>query len=235
MEKGRLTFQCSDKALNEGFAWAKQQALAYTHEGDPVGDWYEAALPHRNSFCMRDVSHQCMGGEALGLHSHNQTMLLRFAQSIAESRDFCSFWEMDSDYRPTGVDYTSDSDFWYNLPANFDLMDACWRVYRRNGDSSLVSSSDFIRFYDLTVHEYVKRWDSNGDGILERTAAVGRRGIPSYDENDGYRKAAVMSDLIAIQIRGYRSCAQLARARQQKDEAAVCDRRADLLLQTLQG
>lgn len=152
MEKGRITFTCGDKLLNDGFAWAKQQALAYSHEGDLVGDWYEAALPNRQSFCMRDVAHQCMGAEALGLHPHNKNMLLRFAQSIAESRDFCSFWEIDSDYRPTRVDYTNDSDFWYNLPANFDLMDACWRVFRRTGDPLLTHSSDFTRFYDMSIH-----------------------------------------------------------------------------------
>jgi hypothetical protein len=26
------------------------------------------ALPNREAFCMRDVSHQCVGGEVLGLH-----------------------------------------------------------------------------------------------------------------------------------------------------------------------
>jgi len=31
-----------------------------------VGYWYEAALPGREAFCMRDVSHQSIGAETLG-------------------------------------------------------------------------------------------------------------------------------------------------------------------------
>lgn len=65
---------------------------------------------------MRDVSHQARGAHLLGLENHTKNMLLRFAQSIAESRDFCCFWEIDRNYRPCPVDYTSDDDFWYNLP-----------------------------------------------------------------------------------------------------------------------
>jgi hypothetical protein len=42
----------------EGFNWAKQQARAFGFVGDPVGPWYEAALPGRSAFCMRDVAHK---------------------------------------------------------------------------------------------------------------------------------------------------------------------------------
>src|SRR5215471_13472225 len=64
---GQLDFDTSDANLNTAFAWARRQALAYAFRGDPVGDWYEAALPGRQAFCMRDVSHQAMGAHALGL------------------------------------------------------------------------------------------------------------------------------------------------------------------------
>lgn len=54
--------------LNQVLEWAKEQALAYAFEDDPVGLWYEAALPGREAFCMRDVSHQSMGaGETLAV------------------------------------------------------------------------------------------------------------------------------------------------------------------------
>src|ERR1700737_260833 len=57
-----LQFESSDKKLVQAFQWAKSQALTYAHDGsDPVGPWYEAALPGRNSFCMRDVSHKTAG------------------------------------------------------------------------------------------------------------------------------------------------------------------------------
>jgi hypothetical protein len=40
-----LVLETSDEELQEAFDWAKQQALAYAFNDDPVGAWYEAALP----------------------------------------------------------------------------------------------------------------------------------------------------------------------------------------------
>lgn len=227
--KGGVCFYSNDKRLVDGFSWAKSQALEYVFEGDLVGDWYEAALPNRAAFCMRDVSHQCTGGQVLGLSRHNKNMLLKFAQGIAESRDFCSFWEIDKFYRPAPVDYKSDEDFWYNLPANFDVLDACWRMYLWTGDEDYIKSSDFIRFYDLTVTKYVEKWDINGDGILERIKEGSRRGIPSYDENIGYKKARVMIDLIAIQACAYDSYAAICQRRGLDETAAWYVREAKRL------
>ncbi len=209
MKKGKIQFECSDKKLTDGFDWAKNQALSYSHEGDMVGDWYEAALPGRKAFCMRDVCHHITGAHYLGLDSHNKNMLLRFAQSIAESRDFCSFWEITKDYQPAPVDYTSDSDFWYNLPANFDVIDACYRAYLLTGDESYVNGYDFNRFYSLSMKEYIERWDTDSDDIPNRKELNSRRGIPSYDEQTGMEKAVVGCDLIAAQIRANYSYAKV--------------------------
>ena len=74
-----LALASSDAALAEAFSWAKGQASAYAFEDDAVGPWFEAALPGREAFCMRDVSHQAMGAHALGLHRHVANMLRRFA------------------------------------------------------------------------------------------------------------------------------------------------------------
>ena len=75
----RLMLTSSNAALVAGFDWAKAQALAYVYRGDPVGDWYEAALPGREAFCMRDVAHQSTGAQLLGLADCNYNMLYRFA------------------------------------------------------------------------------------------------------------------------------------------------------------
>ncbi len=221
MEKGKLTFTCDDSVLEQGFNWAKEQALVYAHENDLVGDWYEAALPQREAFCMRDVAHQAAGAHALGLQNHTKNMLLRFAQSISKSKDYCSFWEIDRHYRPCPVDYTNDNDFWYNLPANFDIIDCCYRMYLKTGDIDYVHHPDFVRFYELTMHEYVATWDINGDGILERKEACSRRGIPSYHElaND---KTDVMVDMLALQIRGYLSMAGLYDVAGNREGALRC-------------
>jgi hypothetical protein len=123
-EAGAVELTSDFSPLVDGFVWARQTAISYVREGDPVGDWFEAALPGRHAFCMRDVSHQTTGALALGLADHLQNMLHKFAAAIAESRDWCGYWEIDRDDRPAPVDYRSDSDFWYNLPANFDVVAA---------------------------------------------------------------------------------------------------------------
>lgn len=212
MEKGTISFYCDNSLLNDGFAWAKEQALHYAHDSDPVGPWYEAALPGREAFCMRDVSHQATGAHFLGLASHTKNMLLQFAKGIANSRDWCSYWEITRYGTPALVDYTNDEDFWYNLPANLDVVDACWRMYCLTGDRDYLEHPDFVNFYDRTVTDYIARWDHDGDGIPDRAAVRSRRGIPSYDEQKGMEQMAVASDLIAAQYRGYLSYAKLRNA-----------------------
>lgn len=207
---GTIQFTSTDKALNDGFAWAKEQALYYAHDSAHVGLWYEAALPGRDAFCIRDVCHQANGAHALGLEHHTKNMLLRFVQSIAASRDYCCFWEIDKNYRPAPVDYKSDADFWYNLPANFDLLTACLRMYKLTGDRDYIESEDFLHFYRLTVDNYIKKWDINGDGIPEGSGT--RRGIPSYEEGEG-GGAAQMLDLLASETAALRSYAEICELR----------------------
>src|SRR5688572_6463570 len=73
--QSQISFQSNHEPLNQAFAWAKDKALSFAHDsGDPVGPWYEAALPNREAFCMRDVSHQAIGAELLGLGKHNLNM-----------------------------------------------------------------------------------------------------------------------------------------------------------------
>lgn len=233
--KGRITFISSDDGLNKGFAWAKEMALSYSHEGDLVGDWYEAALPARMSFCIRDVAHHAAGAEMLGLRAHTKNMLRRFVQNIAKSRQYCTFWEIDKDYRPCPVDYASDEDFWYNLPANFELLDVCYRMYRLTGDMDYVTDEDFVRFYDWTIHQYALWWDKDQDLLLERKYPHSRLGIPSYCEDDLFENAEALIDMLAIEIRGYRSAAELYRLRKEEAAAGLCAGRADVLQKMLEN
>lgn len=87
----QLRFSSSDEQLVQAFEWAKKQALAYAFVGDSVGSWYKAALPGRKAFCMRDVSHQTEGAQALGLAAYIYNMLHHFATGISRSRDWCSY------------------------------------------------------------------------------------------------------------------------------------------------
>lgn len=211
---GLLDLDTSDANLAAAFGWARRQALAYAFSGDPVGDWYEAALPGRQAFCMRDVSHQCMGAHALGLARHTRNMLAKFAENISEQKDWCSYWEINRENRPAPVDYRDDTDFWYNLPANFDVLDACFRMYVWSGDRAYLTDGAFLNFYKRSVHEYVARWDLGLDRIMTRPRIMnvrGRpgptnrlqtnRGIPSYEESDPNFVVAI--DQIAVQYAGY--------------------------------
>jgi hypothetical protein len=200
-----VEFTCSDPVLQAGFLWAKQQAMTYVRrDGDPVGDWYEAALPGRDAFCMRDVSHQLIGANVLGLQDINKNLLTKFVKSIALSRDWCGYWEIDKLDRPAPVDYQSDRDFWYNLPANFDILDACYRQYLWTGDTTYLHNPVFLEYYRRTCNEYVSRWDKDADGIMEGTRSKDfhYRGIGSYNED---QHGITGSDLIAAQALGYRS------------------------------
>ena len=206
---GAITFASADRALNEGFEWAKSQALAYAHFGeDAVGLWYEAALPEREAFCIRDVMHHSIGAAALGLRLHTKNMMDRFAENIAESRDWCTYWEITKDNLPAPVDYESDADFWYNLPANFDIIDACWRQYLWTGDDYYVNDDKLRTFFRLTLKEYLQTWDKDGDGIPEYYPAYGRRGLATFNEAGVH--PLIGGDLIAAQIAGYRAYARLA-------------------------
>src|ERR1700687_57473 len=142
-----IRFNSSDTSLENVCVWAKAMALHYkSGSGDAVGPWYESALPPRYAFCMRDVSHQCIGAEILGMHSENKNMFTKFAQHISASKDWCSYWEIDKYDRPSPADYRSDREFWNNLNANFDFIDASWRSYLWTGDSIYIKDSAFLYF-----------------------------------------------------------------------------------------
>jgi hypothetical protein len=206
-----------DAKLAAAFAWAKGQALDYVFpaavHGDPVGDWYEAALPSRFAFCMRDVSHQATGAHALGLAAFNRNMLGRFARAIAASRDFCSYWEIDKWDRPAPVDYKSDKDFWYNLTANFDVLDACWRQFLWTADRAYIEDPAFLAFYRRSVKDYVEAWDKDGDGIPEHHPEYGYRGLGGYDEGPFSDLGLYGSDLIAAMARAFESYSGILRVR----------------------
>jgi hypothetical protein len=228
-----VALRSSDPKLAAAFAWAKAQALDYAFpaaaHGDPVGDWYEAALPSRFAFCMRDVSHQAAGAQVLGLGAFNLNMLRKFASGLAASRQFCSYWEIDKWNRPAPVDYKSDADFWYNLPANFDVLDACWRQYRWTGNAAYLDEPAFRDFYERSVTSYIAAWDNDGDGVPDHRRADGNRGLGSYNEERHADQTAIGADLLAVEARAFRSYAMLLRQRGGTEKAAGLEARAAAL------
>ena len=235
--ESKLEFASSDARLVEGFERARRQAMAYVFEGDPVGPWYEAAEPGREAFCMRDTAHQAMGAQALGLARQNLNMLRKFAENISDARDWCSLWEIDRYNRPAPVDYTSDALFWYNLPANFDILDACYRMYLWTGDPAYINDPAFLNFYDRTVTDYVERWGLGIDEVMKRPRLLNvrgmlspgkkfqaARGIPGYDE--GTHGYVLGGDVLATQYDAYLAYARIQAFRGRADLAAEFAKKA---------
>jgi len=233
----------SNDLVNAAFAWAKHQALAYVRSGsDSIGPWYEAALPGRNAFCMRDVSHQTTGASALALFDANRNMLSRFATSAAASRNWAGYWEIDSKGLPSSFDYRSDDDFWFNLPANFDVLDAIVRMFRWTGDDFYPSNPRLQIFFRKTLTDYIAQWQLRPGNILSRPRIanqrlargqfVASRGIPSYLE--GPKDFNVGTDLLSAEYRAIRSYREIAATPEDKNLAARLQPTADAIQQILE-
>ncbi len=205
---GRVEFDASDVRLVKGLEWARRRALECAYSGDAVGQWYDSTAGTRYAFCMRDVSHQRVGASVLGLWEHTRNMLRRFAGSMAATRDWCGFWEINKDGFPAPIDYQDDTHFWYCLPANFDLMRACYREYLWTGDQTYFDAV-FSNFYDRSVTSYVGSWDRDRDGVMESPPEAGRRGIPSYYQHEP--RPLTGADLVAAQYQGYLAYAAIQR------------------------
>jgi hypothetical protein len=232
-----LEFKSSLPALDRVFAWAKEQALAYVFTGDPVGDWYEAALPKREAFCMRDVSHQAAGANALGLAAINKNLFRKFAVNISEPKDWCTYWEINRHDKPAPIDYRNDKEFWYNLPANFDVLEAIGRQYLWTGDRAYLDDPVFLNFYARTVNNYVERWALSPERIMTRPAIMNlavpldpkdpyraSRGLSSYNEDE--EGLNVGADLPAAQYAAYKAYALLLGKRGDTAGAASFEKKA---------
>jgi hypothetical protein len=110
------------------------------------------------------------------------------------------------------------NDFWFNLPANFDVLDAIVRMWRWTGDNTYRDDPIFQRFFRVTMDDYIKVWQLTPDTILKRPRianqrhAEGRfvhsRDIPSYTE--GSRDFIFGADLLASEYRAIQSFKEIA-------------------------
>lgn len=202
---GQVRLESGDQRLDRAFEYARQRAMSCVYTGDPVGDWY-ATMPAGQSdvFCMRDVSHQSGGAAVLGLTRHSANMLRAFARSIALSRDWCGYWVITKDGFPAPSNYNDDDDFGYGLPANFDVMRACYRQLLWTGDTAYLNEG-FSTFYTHAVTGYVERWDPEHRGIMENAR---RPRIRASYHASGPR-LLTGADLVAAQYAGYRTFAAI--------------------------
>ncbi|MCO5949261.1 hypothetical protein [Mucilaginibacter flavidus] len=243
----QVSFTSSDKELERAFTWAREMALHYKGaETDPVGPWYEAALPSRYAFCMRDAAHQSIGAEILGLSRENRNMFTLFAKNISAEKNWCSYWEINKWGKPAPADYRNDKEFWYNLPANFDVLFATWRLYQWTGNKHYINDPAFMRFQQKTVGEYIDTWVLAADSLLKRPAHLhtpipynGKddfqscRGLPSYSEGIPDMKTGV--DLVAALYRGLQTYADILASKGQYSEAKIYAAKAEQYRQALEA
>ena len=232
-------FTSSDKEIEGAFEWAKGMAMSYKgEENDHVGPWYEAALPSRFAFCMRDASHQCIGAEILGWSEQNLNIFSLFAKNISVSKDWCSYWEINKWNKPAPEDYRNDKEFWYNLPANFDLLYATWRLYQWTGNKSYIEEPNFIYFQEKTVDDYIDKWVLSADSLFFRPSHVNVpipynekdyfhscRGLPSYTE--GIPGMKMGADLVAALYRGLITYSDILKTKGQTGKADIYARKAE--------
>jgi len=195
---GRVQLESSDTRLTQAFAHAKERAMQCVYAGDPIGDWY-ASDPNSRTFCMRDVSHESLGAAVLGLAPQTENMLRRFAHSIAASRKWCGFWTITKDGFPSPDTYRDDNDFGYCLPANFDLVRACYQQLRWTGNRAYLDAV-FSSLYDHTVTSYVSSWDKERSGWM-KAAPESHRVHASYNQH--LPQFATSADLVAAQYAAY--------------------------------
>ena len=233
-----VTFKSSDPALQLAFERAKSMALSYKgNSSDPVGPWYEAALPSRSAFCMRDVSHQIISAEILGLHEENKNMLSLFAKNISENKDWCSYWEINKYGKPAPEDYRNDKEFWYNLNSNFDVIYACWRLYLWTGDEAYIKNPEFENFFEKSSTLYIERWDLEVDSLLSRPEFPNApvpfnikddfhrcRGLASYSEGIPGLKMGI--DLVAAIYRGLLTYSSILKEKGEFEKAAFFEKKA---------
>ena len=89
--------------------------------------------------------------------------------------------------RPAPVAIRTDAEFWYNLPANYDILDTCYRMFLWTGDRSYIEDPVFLNFYDRTITDYTIRRDLTPERIMKRKSDIQTppflRGDPTYEES----------------------------------------------------
>ncbi len=220
--KDSIKISSSDTSLVSMFNWAHATSNGYLgKDSDPVGPWYEAALPEREAFCIRDISHQCIGAEIISHGKQNLNMYYKFVSNITENKDWCTYWEINRYNQPAPIDYTSDKDFWYNLNANFDIINASYKLYQWTGNKAYINDPLFDQFFKISLNQYIDRWQLQSNKIMQRAGVMNvtekfekdkrwkmnARGLPSYDES--VEGLAITSDLIAMIYNGFSTYAKI--------------------------
>lgn len=242
-DSGRISLETAHPKLEKAFQWAVGKALSYVQTGktgvvdahernrEGVGKVqyipsYWAGYTWRSAFYSRDFCHQAAGAHLLGLQSENLSMLRAFAGTANANRKWYPLWALNFDASPFKLDYAGDHSFVREVPAVFELVEQCYRLYLWTGDRTYLDDpvlqtycakavTDFIELHDTRIPNGVAEGDGSGD-IFRGTATYNEIRSPLIEAGDG----------IACQYQALSAYAQLLAARGQAQEAAAFTRRA---------
>jgi hypothetical protein len=215
-------FSSSDEALNEGYAWATAQALAWVQTGrDGAMPSYWAGLTDRPMFYSRDLAHQALGGHLLGLDVENHAMLEHFVASATPERGHYPLWAFLFDGTAAEIDYRGDDDFVRETPVVFELVERILEQYLWTGDRRYLDDQVFREYFRGSATRFVELHDIHGTGIAgEQGTGDIFRGSPTYNEGSRAPGLQVAGDGIASQWAAMQAIATiLGRA----DDASAAD------------
>jgi hypothetical protein len=109
---------------------------------------------------MRDVAHTTrQPRRRWGLSEHNFNMLHRFDAERERKPRLLRLLGDHVQRRALPRDYADDNGFLYNLPANFDIMDACWRMFQWTGRHPAITAPERSgNFYRVSAESTIRRW-----------------------------------------------------------------------------
>jgi hypothetical protein len=202
-----LIISSSNKTLNDGFTWAKKTALSYVKTGkDNNITCYEAALPGRNAFCIRDIEHMALGAHFLGLDKENLNMMKAFAATATPEFEYVPAWHIDFKGK-----------IWergHQVPTVFDAIWASYKQYLWTSDSEWINNTTLSDFYKNTVTNYISKHDKHipNNGIADAPGEDGWSNTATYNETsqDKFKEAG---DGIGMQYQGFKSYAEILKVK----------------------
>ncbi|MFB7512604.1 NPCBM/NEW2 domain-containing protein [Streptomyces sp. NPDC056144] len=166
-----LAIRSPNAALNSGFTWGKNRALAMTfYPGNPMmgheAEWwrlknashpdvepgYWGAYTNRESYYNRDIAHQSDGAHAVGLDAQTFHMMKTFAGDADDpGQNGWPLWAHSS----YGAMYYIDGTGFRELPSPFNLMTKAYKQYQWTGDQAWLNDPDLTKFYDSTMGSFL--------------------------------------------------------------------------------
>lgn len=238
----KVAVESSNEYLEDTFNWAAHKmdqfvmtgkhGLVNKDENRPNGtgeaDYepsYWAGYYDRTAYYSRDFVHQATGAQIAGLEEENYNMFETFAENCTEARKWYTLWCFNFDGTPHTIDYTDDTWFVREVPAQFELVEKAYKQYLWSGDERYISD-DMFEYYTNVMTKFVEEHDTNGNGVAEGTGGGIFEGTASYNER-GDEPLLEAGDSIGSQYQATLAYAGILKARGDENGAAEWNKKAE--------